>query len=125
MWSKQVAPNGANICYGILSCYKQVAPTELMIDLSMPACAVHADRQRRHRAQADKFFKILNCYQRSYLREKGLTNTVDSWLIWTNSLNISYNSAEKANGTILASQAKPSQIRPIIKWINPPLLKEE
>ena len=41
MWSKQVAPNGANICYGILSCYKQVAPTELMID---------------------KFFKRLNCY---------------------------------------------------------------
>ena len=23
---KQVALNGANICYGILSCYKQVAP---------------------------------------------------------------------------------------------------
>ena len=23
---RQVAPNGANICYGILSCYKQVAP---------------------------------------------------------------------------------------------------
>jgi len=42
MWSKQVAPNGANICYGILSCYKQVAPTELMID---------------------KFFKRLNCYK--------------------------------------------------------------
>ena len=27
--SKQAAPNGANICYSILSCYKQVAPTEL------------------------------------------------------------------------------------------------
>ncbi|WP_211436060.1 hypothetical protein, partial [Candidatus Kuenenia stuttgartiensis] len=27
---KQVAPDGANICYGILSCYKQVAPTELI-----------------------------------------------------------------------------------------------
>ena len=29
---RQVAPNGANICYGILSCYKQVALTERMID---------------------------------------------------------------------------------------------
>jgi len=41
MGSKQAAPNGANICYSILSCYKQVAPTEIMID---------------------KFFKTLNCY---------------------------------------------------------------
>jgi len=29
---KQVAPNGASICYGIISCYKQIAPTELTID---------------------------------------------------------------------------------------------
>ncbi len=26
----QAAPDGANICYGILSCYKQAAPTDLM-----------------------------------------------------------------------------------------------
>ena len=30
---QQAAPNGANICYGILSCYKQVAPDGLMLVL--------------------------------------------------------------------------------------------
>ena len=38
---KQVAPDGANICYGVLSCYKQVAPTELI---------------------GHTFFKKLKCY---------------------------------------------------------------
>ncbi len=38
---RQVAPDGANVCYGILSCYKQVAPTELI---------------------GNTFFKTLTCY---------------------------------------------------------------
>ena len=37
----QVAPDGADICYGILSCCKQVAPTELL---------------------GNTFFKKLKCY---------------------------------------------------------------
>ena len=42
----QVAPDGADICYGILSCYKQVAPTELI---------------------GNTFFKKLKCYEFFFL----------------------------------------------------------
>ncbi|TVM02245.1 MAG: hypothetical protein CV080_01375, partial [Candidatus Kuenenia stuttgartiensis] len=46
IYKRQVAPNRANLCYNILFCYKQAAPTELI---------------------GSTFFKKLKCYLYSNL----------------------------------------------------------
>jgi len=67
---KQAAPDGANICYGIPSCYKQIAPTELMGNtffkrLNWYVCLnINLDQRQRNHGEVEHGIQIYTPSQR-------------------------------------------------------------